>query len=585
MNPAGQGIQFFSAKKKTKQAVRRLSQSRKRQLSSSSLGTPTSPVPPSSSSTSSNPFLAALKAKNSQMSEKPTSTTNRFSQATPDYNRPVMSYAAAVRGDPPLEFKEAKPSSIAERPPNSSTSLHVKRIPNEYNNEDFLYNHFNAFGPVESIECNPHKLFADVHFADKESAVKAKRDGRYLSDGVAVEIYWYSAPPKGIVRSPRFVGNQQQLVDPRLARKRTRRPEDDEEEEEYVPSQVEEDQYQLQEEEDDSNVDEINEGRDSVLIEIVPQDENQMDTIARVPIHNYYLRSLHQPEPSTSTGFGDDEESHVPRLNLPHPPPPRSNTASDCFEALDARDKEIRRGIIKDTSLVAKAKVGCCPDMCPEKERYEREYQRRLSIFEVSNGERDYHSLAVKEYSRAAADKEEPLPHELRPLPVLMMTMDYIMTRIFDEGLSHVREWYHFIWDRTRSIATDMVYQQLCEPDCALLLERFARFHILCSYILCEEEISTFDPKMNTQTTAGHLQSLKQMYHDLSHKVRGCTHHMRTTRLLPKSATYMNPSLSMATPRGWERQPMPLPPERIQDNMSPSKLRTVTRWLPNSPTT
>jgi hypothetical protein len=34
----------------------------------------------------------------------------------------------------------------------------------------------------------------------------------------------------------------------------------------------------------------------------------------------------------------------------------------------------------------AKAVIGTCPDMCPEKERYLREDRRRLSMFEMVPG-------------------------------------------------------------------------------------------------------------------------------------------------------------------------------------------------------
>ena len=41
-------------------------------------------------------------------------------------------------------------------------------------------------------------------------------------------------------------------------------------------------------------------------------------------------------------------------------------------------------GMVRQTSLMeAKAIVGTCPDMCPEKERYGRVSQRRLSLFEL----------------------------------------------------------------------------------------------------------------------------------------------------------------------------------------------------------
>ena len=46
------------------------------------------------------------------------------------------------------------------------------------------------------------------------------------------------------------------------------------------------------------------------------------------------------------------------------------------------------------------------------------------------------------------------------------------------------------------------------------------RFHILCSYLFCEEDVSVFDGKMNKDALLGHLQSLRQLYLDLSSKVR-----------------------------------------------------------------
>lgn len=62
------------------------------------------------------------------------------------------------------------------------------------------------------------------------------------------------------------------------------------------------------------------------------------------------------------------------------------------------------------------------------------------------------HAAAIKEYSRSSADQEEPLPHDLRPLPVLSMTMDYLVTQIMDRGPDSHRDWYDFVWNRTRGI-------------------------------------------------------------------------------------------------------------------------------------
>lgn len=62
------------------------------------------------------------------------------------------------------------------------------------------------------------------------------------------------------------------------------------------------------------------------------------------------------------------------------------------------------------------------------------------------------HAAAVKEYSRSSADQEEPLPHELRPSAVLSRTMDYLVTQIMDQKDGNPRDWYDFLWNRTRGI-------------------------------------------------------------------------------------------------------------------------------------
>ena len=41
------------------------------------------------------------------------------------------------------------------------------------------------------------------------------------------------------------------------------------------------------------------------------------------------------------------------------------------------------------------------------------------------------------------------------------------------------------------------------------------RFHILCAHLLCEEDISAFDPRMNNENLIKCLLSLKEFYHDI----------------------------------------------------------------------
>uniref|UniRef100_A0A3P9IZ74 Germinal-center associated nuclear protein n=1 Tax=Oryzias latipes TaxID=8090 RepID=A0A3P9IZ74_ORYLA len=193
-----------------------------------------------------------------------------------------------------------------------------------------------------------------------------------------------------------------------------------------------------------------------------------------------------------------------------------AETAEEKFRLLEQRDKILRQGRSKRTDLDL-AFVGTCPDMCPEKERYMRETRNQLSIFEViPNTEMVNHTAAIKEYSRSSADQEEPLPHELRPLPVLKMTMDYLVTQIMDLSQDNYRDWYDFVWNRTRSIRKDITQQRLCCPQTVSLIEKCTRFHVHCAHHLCEEHMSSFDPKINTENMTKCLQSLKEMYEDLA---------------------------------------------------------------------
>ncbi|NWY07443.1 GANP protein, partial [Nothoprocta ornata] len=197
-----------------------------------------------------------------------------------------------------------------------------------------------------------------------------------------------------------------------------------------------------------------------------------------------------------------------------------AETSEERYRLLDQRDKIMRQARVKRTDLgKAKTVVGTCPDMCPEKERYMRETRNQLSIFEVLLGsDKVDHAAAIKEYSRSSADQEEPLPHELRPSEVLSMTMDYLVTNIMDQGEGNYREWYDFVWNRTRGIRKDITQQHLCSPLTVSLIEKCTRFHIHCAHHLCEEPMSSFDAKINNENMTKCLQSLKEMYQDLANK-------------------------------------------------------------------
>ena len=60
------------------------------------------------------------------------------------------------------------------------------------------------------------------------------------------------------------------------------------------------------------------------------------------------------------------------------------NMHSCFYQSAKLSSSIVFAGMVRQTSLMeAKAIVGTCPDMCPEKERYGRASQRRLSLFEL----------------------------------------------------------------------------------------------------------------------------------------------------------------------------------------------------------
>lgn len=156
-----------------------------------------------------------------------------------------------------------------------------------------------------------------------------------------------------------------------------------------------------------------------------------------------------------------------------------------------------------------------------------REAKHQIASFETTPNSRHEidHRLAVKQYSRSSADQEMSLPKELRAEPVLRMTMMYLLHEIADlcdTSNVGVSDWFHFLWDRTRSIRKDIAQQELCCQGSVRLVEQCARFHIHCAGRLIAEEPQVFDQKINTENLTKCLQSLKYMYHDLRLKGEHC---------------------------------------------------------------
>lgn len=185
---------------------------------------------------------------------------------------------------------------------------------------------------------------------------------------------------------------------------------------------------------------------------------------------------------------------------------------------LDAQDKILRQQRTKQTELSkAAAFIGTCHDMCPERERLTRWGGLQLSIFERDETNQPAKHAMIKEYRRAGADQEEPLPHDLRTPKALETTMNYLMSRIMDDPRSKTTEfaleWYDFLWDRLRAIRKDITQQNICDQASAKLVECCVRFHVHSCYAL--NRVKNFDVDMNKRNLNDCLQMLRQMYNDL----------------------------------------------------------------------
>ncbi|XP_041056283.1 germinal-center associated nuclear protein [Carcharodon carcharias] len=381
--------------------------------------------------------------------------------------------------------------SLSSVPLSELTAIQCKNIPVDLNMKEIIKKHFSQFGKVQRVYCQTNKRLAVVHFYDHASASNAKKKGKSLRKQ-QIEIFWQRKKNSPGKKSSR-------------------------------------------EEVDVPKGDEEKRSKDKADLEHSPL----RNPTARSSAGNALNKSPVK-KPSSSKTLQSENESQDPQgmedqvsiseragalpSTLNHLIGIVAMTPEEKYRVLDQRDKLMRQARVKRTELEkAKAVVGTCLDMCPEKERYMRETRYQLSSFETIPGtDKVNHEATIKEYSRSSADQEEPLPHELRPAAVLKMTMDYLVTKIMDLGDGNYRDWYDFVWNRTRGVRKDITQQHLCNQLTVVLIEKCTRFHIHCSHHLCEEPMSSYDAKINDENLTKCLQSLKEMYQDLATKDTYC---------------------------------------------------------------
>uniref|UniRef100_A0A6I8NHV6 Germinal-center associated nuclear protein n=1 Tax=Ornithorhynchus anatinus TaxID=9258 RepID=A0A6I8NHV6_ORNAN len=376
--------------------------------------------------------------------------------------------------------------SLGGPSPSQLTAIQCKNVPDGLNTRAVLERHFGRFAKVQRVYTKRSRKFAVVHFFDHASAAQARKKGKGLHKDVA--IFWH----KKKKMSPGKRG--------------------------FPPKEEKSDESEAKPDPEEPGF------TRSPLRRPLVRPATGGGLLGRSsPVKKAGLPKALQFE---TDPFDSGSEGQGPEGSGTSTPSPgnlagaAAETAEERYRLLDQRDKIMRQARVKRTDLdKAKTFVGTCPDMCPEKERYMRETRNQLSIFELIPGtDQVDHSAAIKEYSRSSADQEEPLPHELRPSGVLSMTMDYLVTQIMDQKEGSSRDWYDFVWNRTRGIRKDITQQHLCDPLTVSLIEKCARFHIHCAHCMCEEPMSSFDAKINNENMTKCLQSLKEMYQDLANR-------------------------------------------------------------------
>ncbi|VDP29182.1 unnamed protein product [Schistosoma margrebowiei] len=414
-------------------------------------------------------------------------------------------------------------------------AVKLSRLPIEYNTKSFLLKHFQSFGPVERIICQPSMDAAYIAFSSLSSANQAKRSGRACIASANIDLP--SSVLFTMARCRRQTNSGSKSISPKLGPIRGRNTVSS-----ISPSRSSlkrmntshSNTKQVMNKKQFSRVSVSSDNqssRTSVIIDnqlsftssqIVCNTQPTMSSITRPNASAYNNNSLfNQKSPSATTL---DERLSVLQEYYKRDCELRSISKSadpkiQCSDICNSNTGEpIRHAPIK----------GTCEDMCPELERYCRAAHQRVSIFEClpttmsvnsSSWEMD-HTRAVKDYQRSSADQPVPLPRELRPTCVLQRTMAYLLASIadrpeIDTSRSLWKPWYEFMWTRTRAIRKDIRQQNLCCPIVIGVIERIARFHIFCAARLVDQPVDTFDPRINSENLTQCLQTLKEMYSDL----------------------------------------------------------------------
>jgi nuclear mRNA export protein SAC3 len=189
----------------------------------------------------------------------------------------------------------------------------------------------------------------------------------------------------------------------------------------------------------------------------------------------------------------------------------------------------IRNGYLDDPDKPKKLSEaidfrGTCEDMCPEFEKVTRivEHDVQSAEKELSPDGQTYwpalHKM-VKALARSAAGQDAPLPEDVRSPAALRLTLDYLIDTVL--GTNDLPAIHGFLWDRTRAIRRDFVFQQSSMTSQELLdqvycLEQITRFHVVALHQMSNEDViaEDFSEQQEVEQLGKALLSLIHAYED-----------------------------------------------------------------------
>uniref|UniRef100_A0A7I4BKP9 PCI domain-containing protein n=1 Tax=Physcomitrium patens TaxID=3218 RepID=A0A7I4BKP9_PHYPA len=187
---------------------------------------------------------------------------------------------------------------------------------------------------------------------------------------------------------------------------------------------------------------------------------------------------------------------------------------------------------VQDEGNLVTSIVGTCQDMCPVREREQRQRLRDLAIFERINGKTDETSatLAVKRTEHIGNDFSETKrswvtvcrtiavaelqPSDVRPQHVLWETLQYLL-EMTDRRDCTFESVHAFLFDRTRAVRQELSMQCIANSQAITMIEEIVRFHIMSEREL-QEQIAGLrndaDSQLNLQQLSKSLLTLLNLY-------------------------------------------------------------------------